>query len=543
MDPFTAAGLTSAIIAMVDISSKIAKRMKELSETGDMPVVFRDIKTRLPLIVDIITTTRYDPASLSPEARKNFEEIVVRCFEQVQQLDTLVEKVALSKGDSRLRKMVKAGMSLMEEDRVKRINGSLKDNVQLLTFLNKRMPHENERPSPQRWTSGAASPVKNAKGVFLVPFSRDGHFVGREDSLQAIDSSFTSQNRVAISGIGGVGKSQVAIEYCYRFNLKTPETHVFWIYGGTIARFYQGYKRIAQRMDIPGWQDPEASILELVSTWLTTTESPYLLVIDNADNIEHWWPGKYKTKASLDDPNKNLSKYLPGHSEKGRMLITTRDNRVATRLAAGCKPVQLQPMTHEEAKRLFLSKLGGDEFDYDKADVDTLIEELDHLPLAMSQAAAFIEENEISMAEYTDALRGKDASVAEEFLDEELNDARRDEESVNSVFRTWNLSYNQIKDQKPAAADLLCFLSMLDRRSIPKFLLKMPEATTSLNVLQSFNLVTTRAGSKTFQLHRLVQRFVQLSIQRQKATQKWQDAVLATIAKDYPVEIGGLFLI
>ena len=330
-------------------------------------------------------------------------------------------------------------------------------------------------------------------------------------------------------------KSQISIEYCYRYKESHPDAHVLWVYGGNIARFYQGYKRIAQLLEIPGWDDPEASILELVCSWLSSTANPFLLVIDNADNIEHWWPGKYKSGGSLDDPSSNLSKYLPSGLDNSHVLITTRDNRVASRLAREAKPITIQPMSDDEAESLFLSKLGDEKSKFDEAEIRSLIEELDHLPLAVSQAAAFIQENGISIADYTNALRGEDA---EEFLHEELDDSRRDEESVNSVFRTWKLSHDQIKQQKPRAAELLSLLAMFDRQSVPKSLLKVPEVTTSLSVLQSFNLVTTRAGLQSVQLHRLVQRFVQLSLQRDNATQKWQETALACVSKEYPTEIG-----
>ena len=310
---------------------------------------------------------------------------------------------------------------------------------------------------------------------------------------------------------------------------------MLWVYGGNIARFYQGYKRIAQSLELPGWDDPEASILELVCSWLSTTTTPHLLVVDNADNIEHWWPGKYKSGGALDDPSNNLSKFLPSGPRNGHLLITTRDNRVAGRLASQAKPIAIDRMSKGEARLLFLLKLGVEKPDYDDADIRSLLEELDHLPLALSQAAAFIEENDVSIADYVSALRGKEA---EEFLHEELDDSRRDQESVNSVFRTWALSHNQIKLQKPRAAELLYLLAMLDRQSIPKSLLKVPEVTTSLNVLQSFNLVTSRAGSQSYQMHRLVQRFAQLSIQRENATEKWQQTALACVSKDYPTEIG-----
>ena len=330
-------------------------------------------------------------------------------------------------------------------------------------------------------------------------------------------------------------KSQIAIEYCYRYKECKPDAYVLWVYGGNIARFFQGYKRIAQVLELPGWDNPDESILELVCSWLSRSTNPYLLVVDNADNIEHWWPGKYKSGGSLDDPSKNLSKYLPDGLNNGHVLITTRDNRVAGRLAKGAKPIAVQPMSNDEANLLFLSKFGVEGSDLNEAEVRGLLEELDHLPLAVSQAAAFIEENGVSIADYINALRGEDA---EEFLHEELDDSRRDEESVNSVFRTWKLTYEQIKQQKPRAAELLSLLAMLDRQSIPKTLLKVPEVTTSLGVLQSFNLVTARAGLQSFQIHRLVQRFVQLSLQRDEASQKWQDTALACVSKDYPTEIG-----
>lgn len=78
---------------------------------------------------------------------------------------------------------------------------------------------------------------------------------------------------------------------------------------------------------------------------------------------------------------------------------------------------------------------------------------------------------------------------------------------------------------------------MLDNQSIPKSLLKVPEVTTSLGVLLSFHLVTAQAGSQRIQIHRLVQRFVKLSLQRDNDAQIWQEKALACVSKDYPTEI------
>ncbi|KAL8730232.1 MAG: hypothetical protein Q9166_004209 [cf. Caloplaca sp. 2 TL-2023] len=534
MDPVCAIGLASAVVTFVDVGAKIAKRLRELSEAGDIPEVFRDIRTRLPLTISIVLRTQNETSKLSPEAQSAFEEVVRQCFEQASQLDDILKKVMIAKGDSRLKRTVKATVSLVEEGRVQRIATGLRDNVQLLTYLSVT-PVEKVSSKPERRPSEPLPSYVSATGLFLVPFSRDEQFVGRESNLQSISSSFETQNRVAISGFGGIGKSQIAIEYCYRYKESEPDAHTLWVYGGTIARFYQGYKRIAQQLDIPGWDDPDGSILELVCSWLSNTKDNYLLVVDNADNIEHWWPGKYKSGGSLDDSSKDLSRYLPDTLGNSRVLITTRDSRVAGRLARKGKPIAVEPMSDEEATTLFLSRLGDEQCSYDKAEIRSLVEELDHVPLAISQAAAFIEENGVSISEYVTALQGEDA---EEFLLEELDDIRRDEESLNSTFRTLKLSYDQIKQQKPRAAELLCLLAMLDRQSIPKSLLKVAEVTTSLGVLQSFHLVTARAGSQSFQIHRLVQRFVQLSLLKDNGAQQWQEKALACVSKDYPTEIG-----
>ena len=204
MDPVTALGLASAIVSLVDFGTEVVKRIKQLSDAGDLPEVFRDVRTRLPILLEIIVHMQHENENLSPEAKKALEEIVRQCFQQASQLDEMLKRIKISKGDSLLKKTFKASVSLIEEKRVQRIATALRDNVQVLTFLNV-IPTEKERPKAQRWLSEPLPSYESATGVFIVPFSRDQQFVGRESSLDSIASSFRTQPRVAISGIGGVG--------------------------------------------------------------------------------------------------------------------------------------------------------------------------------------------------------------------------------------------------------------------------------------------------------------------------------------------------
>ena len=208
MDPVTALGLASAIATFISLGAKVVKRMKEMSEAGNIPEVFHDIHTGLPLFMTIVVRTHNLTENLTSEAMRAFEQVVRKSLEQVYQLDVILAKVTISKGDSRLRKMLKAGTSLVEEGRVKRIAMSLRDNVQLLTFLNVTPVEEGEgrdRPKMSRLASEPLPSYESATSRSSIPFSRDDHFIGRESDLHSIAKCFMKQRRVAICGIGGVG--------------------------------------------------------------------------------------------------------------------------------------------------------------------------------------------------------------------------------------------------------------------------------------------------------------------------------------------------
>ena len=85
------------------------------------------------------------------------------------------------------------------------------------------------------------------------------------------------------------------------------------------------------------------------------------------------------------------------------MLVTTRDKRIGGKLLKGRQPIMAQMMTPQEAEKLFRSRLGKHEI-RGEADLPKLLEELDHLPLAITQAAAFVDENDASIEEYLQAL-------------------------------------------------------------------------------------------------------------------------------------------
>lgn len=79
-------------------------------------------------------------------------------------------------------------------------------------------------------------------------------------------------------------KTQVALEYAYRLNEKSPETSIFWVHGGSYPRFKQSYRDIANAAGIRGAEDPKVDLLGLVKSWFRSENSgDWLIVLDNAN--------------------------------------------------------------------------------------------------------------------------------------------------------------------------------------------------------------------------------------------------------------------
>ena len=259
------------------------------------------------------------------------------------------------------------------------------------------------------------------------------------------------------------------------------------------------------------------------------------MVLDNADDLDMFFKKSIPTAADS-ECTLPLAYYLP-QSSRGSVLITTRDERVGRRLARGQARIVVELMSPLEAQEL-LAK-GRTEFDSSDEDVSsTLIEALEYLPLAITQAAAFISENHITDKEYLEMFRTSDADV-QDLLEEDLGDLRRDSESQNSVIRTWKLSFDLISKQKPRAAEMLSLMAVLDRQGIQKSLLRNEtdrdiDLTTALGTLLAFSLIKAGVDGTGYEMHRLVQLATRKWLDIQGNIKVWQEKALSVLADKFP---------
>jgi hypothetical protein len=285
------------------------------------------------------------------------------------------------------------------------------------------------------------------------------------------------------------------------------------VHASTAERFEQGYRAIATVLELPGWNDPKTDILDLVWRWLSDIRSGrWFLILDNADNTDIFSliPAK-----ELEHRSRPLSSYIP-QTITGSVLLTTRDRRVASWLSTGyASAITVDLMTPEDAEQLLFTKIpDGISSALERAE---LVRELDYLPLAITQAAAYISARvtRMTVPRYLALYRNDEVSQSR-LLDEESGDLRRDPGMPNSVIRTWQISFDQIKKKWPSAAKLLSLIAMLDRQGIPDFLLHASypndlDLEAALSPLEEFSLISVERGSTKFEIHRLVQ----------LATRKW----------------------
>ncbi|KAJ4298214.1 hypothetical protein N0V90_006113 [Kalmusia sp. IMI 367209] len=377
-----------------------------------------------------------------------------------------------------------------------------------------------------------------------VPFRRDDDFVFR-DSLDGIRLICARPaGCAALVGLGGVGKSQVAIEYAYQVRDKSPDTWVFWVHAGTRARFEEGYRRIAEATKMDGWNDPKADVLRLVRSWLCDeSNGRWLMVIDNADDASVFFPvtSQRRTVTNSDQQADVLSDFLP-QSPNGSILITSRSQDVAYRLTGKyASIIEVRPMNKDDALILLQKKLGSIANEDEAVE---LIRTLDSMPLALTQAAAFIKQRapRMTILRYMSEIQRSDLDRGR-LLKKDVGDSRRDGQASNSIIATWQISFEYIRKQTPTAAQLLSLMSLFDRQGIPESLLRDRYAGNGdedadfdddIYMLTSFSLIEMSANGQEFEMHRLVQFSTKKWLELSNELEPWKTTYVTLMDESFP---------
>jgi tetratricopeptide (TPR) repeat protein len=334
-------------------------------------------------------------------------------------------------------------------------------------------------------------------------------------------------------------KSQLAIEHCYRTAERSPDTWVFWVHASNTARLEQSFREIADQIKVRGRNDLQADVFKLVHDWLRDAKNGrWLLVLDNADDAAVLSPTDDGSKLS-GALQQHLSRYLPS-SRHGSVLVTSRTRRAAMQVVEESDIIPIEPMHDAAAHALLRKKLGGiRKEDYSIAELSTT---LDHMPLALVQAAAYIRERapRCSVQQYVEEYRQSDSRKTS-LLNREAGQLRRDEAASNSVLITWQISFDHMRNTRESAADLLSLMSFFDRQGIQEALLRRPGSTAnddcfedSVITLRDYSFITVTRDASTFEMHSLVQLATRTWLESQGQVDKWREHFIASLCAELP---------
>jgi tetratricopeptide (TPR) repeat protein len=376
----------------------------------------------------------------------------------------------------------------------------------------------------------------DSRGVFRnIPFPRNQGFVGRDEQLDKLEEMLFSpshQHKVAVTGLGGVGKTQVALEIAYRIQETRPECSIFWIPATNVETLEQTCLKIAEQLALPGLEEERADARKLLKGYLCDGNAgQWLLIFDNADDINMWFG---QTEANTEPCS--LSEYIPW-SKTGSVLFTTRFRKIAAKLAKQ-NVIEIPAMDEAQATKLLSERLGDKSLLHQKEEVVLLLKELVYLPLAIVQAASYMNENCVSsIADYQSLLSGQEDGVID-LLSEGFEDDWRTHHNTNPVATTWLISFEQIQRTQPFAADILCFMASIEPADIPQSIL--PPAPTrkawteAIGTLRGYAFVSRRSAAQTFDLHRLVHLATRNWLRKNATLSKWTITALTRLEAIFP---------
>lgn len=352
--------------------------------------------------------------------------------------------------------------------------------------------------------------------VWNVPHLRNPNFTGREEIFTKIRKALTSGKPAmltqVITGLGGIGKTQIAIEYVYRYTAEYKV--VWWLRAENSETLAADYINLAQSINLPEKDSQEQQIIiENVRRWLEQNQN-WLLIFDNTQTPEDIYP------------------YLP-RVATGHVLVTSRHH---TWDGIG-KSLVVDSLNRKESTAFLLKRT----LQKDSTTANHLAEALGDLPLALEQAAAYINSVRISFKEYLELFQVR----RQELWKKEAPPLGY----PDTMATTWRIAIQKVKEDVPVGANILNFCAFLAGYEIPRSLLDkanehLPaslskklkdhlEINKGIRELQQYSMV--QVIHDTLSVHPLIQ-IVTRDHLKEDEKKLWIKAAVGTIDSIFPTD-------
>ena len=336
------------------------------------------------------------------------------------------------------------------------------------------------------------------------------------DALTATGKAALNQS-AALSGLGGIGKTQMAVAYAYRYFWDTPSYEwVFWVRADTELSLVTGLATIARSLNLPGESLDEFA--GQTKRWLET-HSGWLLIFDNADEPEIVQP------------------WLP-RQPQGRSLLTSRAQRFTS---LGIRaPITVKKLSLTAAIAFLQDRCDRPVLDATEgAALKDLATAIDGLPLALEQAGAYLAQTGVAFAVYWNHYQRQQLTLLERRLPETGN-------YPASVATTWLLNVEQVQQRSPGSIPILQLSAVLSPDDIAEPLLLgcaaefgLTDCTDELALaeqlaaLTDFSLIQRERATRSYSIHRLVQQVIWQGLTATEQ-QQWLQRGVAGVGAVFP---------
>ncbi|KAG7425586.1 Kinesin light chain [Fusarium oxysporum f. sp. raphani] len=370
--------------------------------------------------------------------------------------------------------------------------------------------------------------------MHYLPFPRNKNFIGREDVIVKLKQLlFTDSDgqRAALIGLGGMGKTQIALQLAHlvKNDIKSHgNCSVIWMPVLSIASFEQACTTIIHKFGIKcaGDEDHKETLREFLSS---DKAGKWFLIVDNADDMSVLY-------GSAEQPG-GIARFIPDSEEGRTLLITTRSQEVAVSVAQ-TNVVELPEMSETEAKVLLQKSLIAKNQVQDAKIVDDLLQNVTHLPLAITQASAYININKISI-KYLRLFQNTDQDMVE-LMSRGFHDRSHYRSAQGAVATTWMVSFNQIRHTHGDASKLLCFVANIEPKAIPRTLLPKlsseQKMTDAIGTLCGYNFLSQREDGEILDMHSLVHLATRIWNEEQGISKDMRQMTLERVAEAFPTD-------
>lgn len=366
--------------------------------------------------------------------------------------------------------------------------------------------------------------------------ARNPHFTGREEELQTLrdrlaDSSMEilSQPPQTIYGLGGIGKTEIAVEYAHRY--AADYDVIWWVRAEHVDRVRDSLVRLGRQLDLedPNGQRDRSIYAVMDALRLGRPYQRWLLIYDNAARAE------------------TISEYIPKATSGCHIIITSREQQ--WRKITRAEGIEVTEFTPDESVTFLRKRVrslrteaeaadGGPEHDAARQ----LASELDNLPIAMDHAAAYIDETGVSVESYLEMYRQDPYGLFSESVDSEY---------PRAVANTWSISVSQLGQDAAEIFKLCAFFSPepiaeelflgggADVEAPPALRAALSETRRlrqAVRQLHRYSLARIDGKRNVLVVHRVVQAVTRsmVKMERAEACQEYEAAVHALLAASDP---------